>query len=114
MTKYFIFLISVTIWMAGCGEAPKQKPAASSVRPVAVTTVTVATEKWPSLYQATGTVRARTSATISADLLRYHVSPKVLRLLQDARRTADADSRNWAASGVSAVPRIRYAPKVSR
>ena len=77
MTKYFLFLIPVTIWLAGCGEAPKQKPAASTVRPIAVTTVTVAGEAWPSLYEATGTVRARTSAVISAKLISYVREVKV-------------------------------------
>ena len=44
---------------------------------VAVSTVTAATETWPSIYEATGTVRARTSAVISAKLMGYVREVKV-------------------------------------
>jgi multidrug efflux system membrane fusion protein len=77
MTKHFLFLIPLTIWFAGCGEAPKEKPVSSSLRPVTVSTVTAATETWPSIYEATGTVRARTSAVISAKLTSYVREVKV-------------------------------------
>jgi multidrug efflux system membrane fusion protein len=42
-----------------------------------VSTVTAATETWPSNYEATGTVRARTSAVISAKLMGYVREVKV-------------------------------------
>ena len=76
MRKQFLFLIPVAIWFAGCGEAPREKAAASSA-PIAVSTVTAATEKWPSIYEATGTVRARTSAAIAARLMGYVREVKV-------------------------------------
>ncbi len=77
MTKPFLLLIPFAIWLAGCGEAPREKAAASSAPPVAVSTVTAATETWPLLYEATGTVRARTSAVISAKLMGYVREVKV-------------------------------------
>jgi multidrug efflux system membrane fusion protein len=76
MRKEFRFLIPVAIWLTGCGEAPREKTAASSA-PVAVSTVTAATETWPSVYEATGTVRARTSAVIAAKLMGYVREVKV-------------------------------------
>lgn len=76
MRKKFLFLIPVAIWLAGCGEAPREKAAAFSA-PIAVSTVTAATEKWPSIYEATGTVRARTSAAIAARLMGYVREVKV-------------------------------------
>jgi RND family efflux transporter MFP subunit len=71
MTKNLLISIPFAIWLAGCGEAPRQKSSAPSVPAVAVSTVTAATETWPSIYEATGTVRARTSAVISAKLMGY-------------------------------------------
>ena len=75
MRKEFLFLIPAAIWLAGCGETPREKAAASSA-PVAVSTVTAA-ETWPSIYEATGTVRARTSAVIAAKLMGYVREVKV-------------------------------------
>ena len=69
--------IPLVVWLAGCGEAPREKPSASSVSAVAVSTVTAAAETWPSIYEATGTVRARTSAVISAKLMGYVREVKV-------------------------------------
>ncbi len=77
MTKRLLIPIWAAIWLAGCGEAPKEKPVASAARPVAVTTITAATETWPLNYEAAGTVRARTSAAISAKLMGYVREVKV-------------------------------------
>jgi membrane fusion protein, multidrug efflux system len=77
MTKTFLFLIPLATWLAGCGEAPRKRAAMSSADPIAVSTVTAATETWPSLYEASGTVRARTSTVISAKLMGYVREVKV-------------------------------------
>jgi RND family efflux transporter MFP subunit len=77
MTKHLLLPIPFVLWLAGCGEAPREKSSASSVPAVAVSTVTAATETWPSIYEATGTVRARTSAVISAKLMGYVREVKV-------------------------------------
>ncbi len=76
MTKSYLLLMAAAIWLAGCGETPKDKPASSSLA-VAVSTVKAATETWPSLYEATGTVRARSSAIISAQMMGYVREVKV-------------------------------------
>jgi membrane fusion protein, multidrug efflux system len=77
MTKHLLLPIPFVMWLAGCGEAPREKSSASSVPAVAVSTVAAATETWPSIYEATGTVRARTSAVISAKLMGYVREVKV-------------------------------------
>jgi RND family efflux transporter MFP subunit len=80
MTKQLLTAILFAIWFAGCGGAPettKAKQAASSAPAVAVSAVTAATETWPLIYEATGTVRARTSAVISAKLMGYVREVKV-------------------------------------
>src|ERR1022692_2111812 len=77
MTKRLLIPIPLVMWLAGCGEAPKEKPGASAAPAIAVPTVTAATGTWPSLYEATGTVRARTSSVISAKLMGYVREVKV-------------------------------------
>lgn len=69
-------LILAVIGLAGCGEAPKPKPETAATR-VTVSAVAATTEEWPSIYEATGTVRARTSASISAKLMGYVRDVKV-------------------------------------
>ncbi|HVO99276.1 MAG TPA: efflux RND transporter periplasmic adaptor subunit [Bryobacteraceae bacterium] len=64
MKRYLI--VPAAVWLAACGEAPKQsKASAPASAPVAVSVVAAQSETWPSIYEATGTVRARTSAAIS-------------------------------------------------
>jgi membrane fusion protein, multidrug efflux system len=59
--------------LIGCGEAPKPRTAAEQTAPAVSTVSTVAAtmENWPATYEATGTVRARTTAVISAKLTGY-------------------------------------------
>jgi len=77
MTKGYRFLIPAAIWLAGCGEAPKQKAAAVSQPAIPVSAATAAAETWPSIYEAVGTVRPRTSAVIAAKLMGYVREVKV-------------------------------------
>jgi multidrug efflux pump subunit AcrA (membrane-fusion protein) len=60
------WLIPFVLWLAGCGESPRQTKPSASGPPVAVNTVTVVERQWPQIYEAAGTVRARTSAVIAA------------------------------------------------
>lgn len=77
MTKGHLFLIPAAIWLAGCSEAPKEKTTAASQPAVPVSTATAAIETWPAIYEATGTVRARTSAVIAAKVIGYVREVKV-------------------------------------
>lgn len=71
MTRKLLWLIPLPLWLAGCSEPPRETRGAASAPAVAVSTVTAATQQWPSIYEATGTVRARTVAVIAAKLLGY-------------------------------------------
>ncbi len=75
MTRRFLIPLAA-LGLAACGEARKETPAASAP-PVAVSAVMAANETWPSLYEATGTVRARTSADIAAKSMGYVREVKV-------------------------------------
>jgi RND family efflux transporter MFP subunit len=76
MIKRLLIPVPVVVALAGCGEAPKEKAVAVS-QPIAVSAVMASTETWPSIYEATGTVRARTSVVISARLMGYVREVKV-------------------------------------
>lgn len=77
MSRVFGLVMPVTLWLTGCGEGSKEKTAVSEKRAVLVTAVPVAFETWPSIYEATGTVRARTAAVIAAKILGYVREVKV-------------------------------------
>jgi RND family efflux transporter MFP subunit len=77
MKNKFLWWIPLTIWFAGCSDGPRDGTANSRTPPVAVRVVTVAEQQWPSIYEATGTVRARTSTVIAARLLGYVREVKV-------------------------------------
>ena len=126
MTKRLFLPVWFALWLAGCGEVSQDKPAASSVRAIPVTTVTAATETWPSIYEATGTVRARTSAAIAAKLMGYvrevmvqagdHVRQGQLLVTLDTR-DLDVSSRRAEAAreGVrTAVPEADSAVSAAR
>jgi RND family efflux transporter MFP subunit len=64
--------ILLLIFAAGCGASHEAQPAASkSAPPIAVQTIAVAQTEWPFIYEASGTVRARTTAQISSRLMAY-------------------------------------------
>ncbi len=77
MKNKALWLIPFALWLAGCGERPRETNPAGSAPPVSVQTVTAKQAQWPSIYEATGTVRARTSAVIAAKLMGYVREVKV-------------------------------------
>ncbi len=77
MRNKLLWLIPLALGLAGCSEPPREAGAASKAPPVAVGVVTVAEQQTPAIYEATGTVRARTSAVIAAKLLGYVREVKV-------------------------------------
>lgn len=77
MKNKSLWLIPFALGLAGCSESPREAASASKAPPLAVSIVTVAEQQIPSIYEATGTVRARTSAVIAAKLLGYVREVKV-------------------------------------
>jgi RND family efflux transporter MFP subunit len=71
MKPYFLFLPIPVLLLASCGSEPTRRAAQTQTPPVAVQTTTVSTEEWPAIYEATGTVRARTTTTISSKVMGY-------------------------------------------
>src|SRR4051794_27029643 len=57
--------------LAGCDIETPHETVSTPVAPMRVETVAVAETDWPTTYEATGTVRARTTVTISSRLMGY-------------------------------------------
>jgi RND family efflux transporter MFP subunit len=72
MKPTFLLIPMAAVLLSSCGkngEADRVEPPPS--KPVAVETVAVTTQEWPATYEATGTVRACTTATISSKVMGY-------------------------------------------
>src|SRR3954451_8489395 len=65
------FALASLLFLAGCESEPVKEAANKQAHRICIETVTLAEADWPSTYEATGTVRARTTATISAKLMGY-------------------------------------------
>jgi membrane fusion protein, multidrug efflux system len=65
-----ILLLTAALTLAGCGSNHSHQPETAQA-PVAVSTIAVAQEEWPAIYEAAGSVRARTSAVLSAKVMGY-------------------------------------------
>jgi len=76
-TKPLLSMIPLAFWMSGCGGPERESKTSTPAAPVAVTTVAAGEQPWPAIYEAAGTVRARTSAVIAAKLMGYVRQVKV-------------------------------------
>src|ERR1039458_7256536 len=71
MKPYFLFLPIPVLLLTSCGSEPARRAAQPQTPPVTVKVAAVAAQDWPTSYEATGTVRARTTATISSKVMGY-------------------------------------------
>ena len=71
MKSFFIFLPVPVLLLTSCGSEPARRDAQPQTQTVTVRTAAVSSQDWPARYEATGTVRARTTATISSKLTGY-------------------------------------------
>jgi RND family efflux transporter MFP subunit len=65
------YALAALLSLAGCGTEPADKIRSTQAAPIRVDTVTVTETDWPSAYEATGTVRAKTTVIISSKLMGY-------------------------------------------
>jgi len=108
MSRRLLWLIPFAIVLAGCGGMAHESGPAPATAPPAVSVVTAAVQQWPSTYEATGTVRARSSAVIAAKWMGYVREVKVqvgervregqLLIVLDARDLDAGSSRAEAAT----------------
>src|SRR5450755_4423208 len=71
MKPYFLFLPIPVLLLTSCGSETARRAAQPQAPPVAVQVAAVTSQDWPASYEATGTVRARTTATISSKVMGY-------------------------------------------
>ena len=71
MAPYFLILPIPVLLLSSCGSEPTHRAAPPPTPPVGVRNAMVSTQDWPASYEATGTVRARTTATISSKVMGY-------------------------------------------
>lgn len=70
--KRYLWLLPFAGWLAGCSDVSREpEPGAAVTTRVPVDAVAVAAEQWPSMYEATGTVRARATAVVSSKWMGY-------------------------------------------
>jgi len=83
------------LFLAGCGGDPAHK-VETPARPVRVETVAAAETLWPSTYEATGTVRAKTTTTISSKIMGYarEVRAQIGDHLREGQPLAVLDARD--------------------
>jgi RND family efflux transporter MFP subunit len=77
MSTRLLWLFPFVIALAGCGGMAREPGSAPAAGPLSLSTVTAAAQQWPSTYEATGTVRPRSSAVISAKWMGYVREVKV-------------------------------------
>src|SRR5665811_511066 len=126
MKPYFLFLPIPVLLLTSCGSEPARRAAQPQTPPVAVQVAAVATEDWPASYEATGTVRARTTATISSKVMGYvqQVSVQVGDRVRQGQalitldaRDLDVSLRRAEAGGAevqSAIPELENATAAAK
>ena len=100
MKPVLAFLCVAVALLTSCGGEQPRRVVASSPTAVAVQTATVATREWPATYQATGTVRARTTATIASKVMGYvqQVSVQVGDRVREGQELVTLESRDLEAN----------------
>jgi RND family efflux transporter MFP subunit len=126
MKPYFLFLPIPALLLTSCGSEPARRAAQSQTPPVAVQTAVIATQDWPTSYEATGTVRARTTATVSSKVMGYvqQVSVQVGDRVRQGQalitldaRDLDVNLRRAEAGGAevqSAIPELENATAAAK
>jgi membrane fusion protein, multidrug efflux system len=94
------YALAVLPFLSGCGSEPALKAVSTPVTRMRVETVAVSETDWPSTYEATGTVRARTTATISSKLMGYarEVRAQIGDRVRDGQPLVVLDARDLETS----------------
>ncbi|MBX9599667.1 MAG: efflux RND transporter periplasmic adaptor subunit [Bryobacteraceae bacterium] len=89
---------TAALLLAGCGGHEKEASPSETRMPIAVATVAAEEVEWPAIHEATGTVRARTTATISSRTMGYvrEIRPQTGQTVQAGQVLVVIDSRDLA------------------
>src|ERR1019366_2248618 len=96
MKPYFLFLPIPALLLTSCGSEPTRRAAQPQAPPVGVQVAAVTSQDWPTSYEATGTVRARTTATVSSKVMGYvqQVSVQVGDRVRQGQALITLDARD--------------------
>jgi len=99
MPKLAIPTILTLLTLSACGSHTQEKAGAGQGAAVPVQAYTVSATEWPQTYETTGTVRARTTATISAKVMGYarQVTFQTGDRVREGQLLAELDSRDFDA-----------------
>lgn len=100
MKPYFLILPLSALLMTSCGSETPPRAAQPRVAAVIVSAATVAAQDWPSSYEATGTVRARTTGTVSSKVMGYvqQVGAQVGDRVREGQTLITLDARDLEAN----------------
>jgi len=71
MKRHRPFLPMLAFLLTSCGSEPVRRVAQPRISPLTVQVAAVTVHDWPATYEATGTVRARATVTISSKVMGY-------------------------------------------
>ena len=126
MKPYFLFLPIPVLLLTSCGSEAPRRAAQPQAPPIAVRVAAVAAQDWPATYEATGTVRARTTATMASKVMAYvqQVSAQVGDRVRQGQalitldaRDLDVNLRRAEAGGAevqSAIPELENATAAAK
>lgn len=94
------FLLIPAVLLASCGREEATRPKPVKTTSVPVTVAAASLESWPDLYEATGTVRARTAAIIASKVMGYvqQVSVQVGDRVREGQPLVTLDARDLDAN----------------
>jgi len=95
--KLLLFSFSISLAMlTACGGAETHPQAATGTTAVVVQSVAATSQQWPELYEATGTVRARTTVTLSSKVMAYvqEVSAQAGDRVREGQQLITLDARD--------------------
>jgi RND family efflux transporter MFP subunit len=99
MKPHLLLPIPVLL-LTSCGNEQPRRSAQPQTAPAAVQVAAVATEDWPATYEATGTIRARTTAAISSKVMGYvqQVNAQVGDHVREGQALITLDTRDLDAN----------------
>jgi membrane fusion protein, multidrug efflux system len=98
--RSYLCVVPAVLLLGGCGKEAVTRAAGTTPSAVPVQTSAVALQQWPAIYEATGTVRARTTATLSSKVTGYvqQVSVQVGERVRAGQVLVTLDARDLEVS----------------
>ncbi len=95
-----VLLLIPAVLLVSCAREEAAPPKPSKTTPVPVRVAAASMQNWPDLYEATGTVRARTAATIASKVMGYvqQVSVQAGDRVREGQPLVTLDARDLEAN----------------